>query len=69
MEDDGFLEMIFILGHLVIVGELLVLGDGCQGSDVRVRKGRSLHPVAVEREVVGNVAHLGFLEEEGYAAV
>ena len=30
VENDGFLEMVFIPCHLVIVGELLVLGGGCQ---------------------------------------
>ena len=28
VEDDGFLEMIFVPGHLVLVGELLILGEG-----------------------------------------
>ena len=44
---------------------MFVLGDGCQGSDVGVRERRFLHPVAVERGVVGDVAHLGFLEDKG----
>ena len=65
VEDDGFLEMIFIPGHLVLVGELLVLGNRCLGSDSWVREGRLLHPVAVERGVVGDVAHLGLLKDEG----
>ena len=65
MEDDGFLEITFIPGHLVLVGELLILGDGGQGSDVWVRGGRLLHPVAVERGVVGDVTHLGLLKDEG----
>ena len=53
VENDGFLEMVFIPGHLMIVGELLVLGDGCQGSDVWVLERHFLHPVAVERRVIG----------------
>ena len=36
MENDGFFEMVFILVHLVLVGEILVLSDGCQVSDVWV---------------------------------
>ena len=39
VEDDGFLYMIFIPGHLAFVGELLILGDGGIGSYVRVREG------------------------------
>ena len=31
MEDDGFLEMVLVPCYLVLVGELLVIGDGCQG--------------------------------------
>ena len=31
----------------MLVGELLILGDSGQGSDVRVSEGRILHPVAV----------------------
>ena len=58
MEYDGFLDMVFIPGHLVLVGELLMISDGCQGSDVRVHEGRLLHPVAVERGVVGDLVHL-----------
>ena len=65
VEDDGFLEMIFIPYHLLLVGELLILGEGCQGSDARVCEGRFLHLVAVERGFVGDVAHLGFLEDKG----
>ena len=65
MEDDGFLEIIFIPGRLVLVGETLILGDGCQRSDVWVREGRFLHPVAVEHGVIGHVAHLGFLKDKG----
>ena len=65
MENDDFLEMVFITGHLVLVGELFVLGDGCQGSDFWVCERRFLHPVAVELGVIGGVAHLGFLEDEG----
>ena len=65
MEDDSFLEMIFIPGHLVLVGELLILGDGGQGSDVWVCEGRLLHTVSVERGVVGDVAHLGLIGDEG----
>ena len=65
MENDGFLEVVFIPGHLVLVGDLLVLGYGCQRSDVRVREGPFLHLVAVESGVVGDVAHIGFLEDEG----
>ena len=65
VENDDFLEMIFIPGHLVLVDELLVLGDSCQGSDLWVGERRFLHPVAVERGVVGDVVHLGFLEDEG----
>ena len=57
--------MLLVPCHLVLIGELLVLGDGCQGSDVRVRERRFFHPVAVEHGVVGDVAHLGFLEDEG----
>ena len=63
--DDGFLEMIFIPGRLVLVGELLILGDGGQGNNVQVREGQLLHTVAVERGIVGDVAHLGLLEDEG----
>ena len=65
VENDGFLETVFILGHLVLVGEPLLLGDGCQGSDIWVCERRFLHPVAVDRGVVGDVVHLGFLEDEG----
>ena len=65
MEYEGFLEMIFILGHLVLVAELLILGDGGQGSDVRVCEGRLLHTAEVERGVIGDVAHLGLLVDEG----
>ena len=65
MEDDGFLEMVLVPCYLVLVGELLVIGDGCQRSDVGVRERRFIHPVAVERGVVGDMAHLGFLEDEG----
>ena len=65
VEDDGFLEMILIPGHLVLVGEMLIFNGGFQGSDVRVRAGRFLHTVTVERGVFGDVAHLGFLEDEG----
>ena len=65
MEDGGFLEMIFIPGHLVLVGEMLILGDNGQGIGVRIREGRLLHPVAVGRGVVGDVAHLGLLKDEG----
>ena len=65
MEDDGFLEMIFIPGYLVIVGELHLLCGGGQGSDVRVRDGRLFYPFAVERGLVGDVAHLGLLEDKG----
>ena len=65
VEDDGFLEVIFIPGHLMLVGELLILGNGGQGSDVRVREVRLLHLVSVERRVVGDVAHLGLLKDEG----
>ena len=65
MENDGFLEMVFIPGHLLLIGELLVLGDGCQGSDVWVRERRFLHPVSVERGVVGDVANLGLIKDKG----
>ena len=49
----------------MLVGELFVLGDGCQRGDVGVHERRLFHPVAVERGVVGNVTHLGFLKDEG----
>ena len=49
----------------MIVGELLVLSDSCQGSDVLVNEERLLHPVTVKRGVVGNVAHLGILKDKG----
>ena len=65
MEKEGLLDMVFIPGHLVLVDELHVLGEGCQGSDVWVRERRFLHPVAVESGVIGDVAHLGFFEDEG----
>ena len=65
VEYDRFLEMMFIPGHLVFISELLILGDGCQGSDVWVCEGRFLRPVAVERTVVSDMAHLGFLEDKG----
>ena len=65
MEDYNFLEVVLIPRYLVLIGEIFVLGDGCQRGDVRVRKFRLLHPVAVERGVVGSEAHIGFFEEEG----
>ena len=65
MEDYGFLEVVLVPRYLVLFGDMFVLGDGCQRGDVRVRKRRLLHPVAVELGVVGDVAHLGFLEDEG----
>ena len=65
MENNGFLEMVLFLCYLVLVGELFVLGDSCQRSDVGVRERRFFHPVAVERGVIGDVAHIGFLEDEG----
>ena len=46
----------------MLVGGMLVLSDGCQGSDVWVSEQRLLHPVTVERRVVGDVEHLGFLK-------
>ena len=64
MESEGFLDMVFIPGHLILVGGMLVLSEGCQGSDVWVRERRLLHPVTVERGVVGNMAHLGFLKDD-----
>ena len=64
MENDGFLEMVLIPCHLILVGELLVLGYGCQGSDVGVRERRFIHTAAVDRGVIGNVAHLGLLKDE-----
>ena len=57
--------MVLVPSYLVIVGEPFVLGGGCQRSDVGVRKRRFLHPVAVECGVVGDMAHLGFLKNEG----
>ena len=65
MENNGFLEIVLVPSYLVLVGELFVLGDGFQESDVRVRERRFPHPDAVERGVVGDVAHLGFLENKG----
>ena len=40
VENDGFLDMVLVPCHLMLVVELLVLGDGCQGSDVGVRERR-----------------------------
>ena len=57
--------MVLFLCYLVLVGELFVLGDGCHSSDIQVRERRFFHPVAVERGVIGDVAHIGFLEDEG----
>ena len=57
--------MVLVPCHLVLVGELLVLGDVCQGSDISVRERWFIHPVAVECGVVGEAAHLGLLEDEG----
>ena len=57
--------MVLFLSYLVLVGELFVLDDGCQQSDVGVRERRFFHPVTVERGVGGDVAHLGFLEDKG----
>ena len=65
VKNDGFLEMVLVPCHLMLVGELLVFGDGCQGSDVGVHERRFFHPGAVERGVVGNAAHLGFLKDKG----
>ena len=48
MENDVFLEMVLVPCYLVLVGEMFVLGDGCQGSDVEVCERRFFHPVAVE---------------------
>ena len=64
MENDGFLEMVLVPSYLVLVGELFVFGDSLQQGDVRVRERRLLHPVEVERRVVGDMAHLGFLEDK-----
>ena len=61
--------MVLVPCHLVLVGELIFLGDRCQGSDVGVCEQRFLHTVSVERGVVGDVVHIGFLEDEGYTAV
>ena len=65
MENDGFLEMVLVPSYLVLVGELFVLGDGCQRSDVGVCERLFFHPVAVESGVLGDVSHLGFFKEEG----
>ena len=65
MENDGFLEVVLVPSYLVLLGELFILGDGCQRGDVGVRERRIFHPVTVESGTVGDVAHLGFLEYEG----
>ena len=65
MEDYGFLEVLLVPRYLVLIGDLFVLGDGCQRGDVGVRKRRLLHAVAVERGVIGDKANLGFLKDEG----
>ena len=65
MENYGFLEVVLVPRYLVLIGALFVLGDGCQRGDVGVRKRRIFHHIAVERGVVGDVVHLGFLEDEG----
>ena len=57
--------MVLVPCNLVLVGELLVLGEGCQGSDVGVREQWFILPVAVERGVVGDMAHLSLLKYEG----
>ena len=69
MENYGVLEMVLVPSYLVLVGELFVLSDSCQRSDVGVPERRFFHPVAVEWGVVGDVAHLGFLKEESEAAL
>ena len=69
MEDYGFLQVVFVPRYLVLIGELFVLGDGCQRGDVGVHKWWLLHPAVFERGVVGDKAHLGFLEDESEAAV
>ena len=65
MENDGFLEVVLVPSYLVLVGELFFLGEGFQRGDVGVREQRLLHPVAFERGVIGDVAHLGFLGDKG----
>ena len=65
MENYGLLEVVLVPSYLVLVGFLFFLGDGCQQVDVGVRERRIFRSVAVKRVVVGDVAHLGFLEDEG----
>ena len=62
-------EVVLIPHYLVLIGELFVLGDVCQRGDFGVRKWRLIHTVTVERGVVGDEAYLGFLKDEGWAAV
>ena len=57
--------MVLILSYLVLVGELFVLGEVRQRGDVGLCERRLFHPVAVERGVVGDMVHLGFLKDEG----
>ena len=59
------MEIVLVPCRLVLVGDLLFIGDGCQRIDVRVHGRWFIHPVTVEHRVVGDVAHLGFLEDEG----
>ena len=56
--------MIFVPRYLVLIGDLFVLVDRCQQGDVGLHKQRLLHIVAVERGVVGDEAHFGFLKDE-----
>ena len=57
--------MVFVPRYLVLIGEMFFFGDSHQRVDVGVRELRLLQLVAVERGVVGDEAHFGFLEDEG----
>ena len=65
MENHSFLLVVFVPRYLVLIGELFFFGDDRQRGDVGLRERRLLYIVTVERGVVGNEAHFGFLDYEG----